>query len=48
MNDEVKIFKRYLRLNKKLAYTKNWDKSKKIVDPTYKRSDYSDFNYHNN
>jgi len=28
MSDEVKLFQRYLRLNKKLAYTKNWDKQK--------------------
>ena len=26
MSDEVKIFQRYLRLNKKLAFSKNWDK----------------------
>ena len=47
MKDEVKIFQRYLRLNKKLAFSKNWDKQKRIIDPTYRRGDYSEFNYTN-
>lgn len=43
MGDEVKLFQRYLRLNKKLAYSKNWDKQSKIIDPLYSRSCYADF-----
>ena len=48
MADEVKLFHRYLRLNKKLAFTKNWDKQRKIVQPIYSRMDYSKFDFTNN
>ena len=48
MSDEVKLFQRYLRLNKKLAYSKNWDKQRKIIEPQFGRSNYSEFNARNN
>lgn len=48
MKEEVKLFQRYLRLNKKLAFSKNWDKQKRIIEPTYRRTDYAEFNYTNN
>ena len=47
MTEEVKLFQRYLRLNKKLAFSKNWDKQKRIVDSTYGRDDYGVFDYIN-
>eukprot|EP00354_Favella_ehrenbergii_P007121 CAMPEP_0170458434 /NCGR_PEP_ID=MMETSP0123-20130129/5405_1 /TAXON_ID=182087 /ORGANISM="Favella ehrenbergii, Strain Fehren 1" /LENGTH=77 /DNA_ID=CAMNT_0010722581 /DNA_START=427 /DNA_END=660 /DNA_ORIENTATION=+ len=48
MKDEVKLFHRYLRLNKKLAYSKNWDKQRRIVEPIYGREDYATFDFGNN
>ena len=47
MNDEVKLFKRYLRLNKKLALSKNWDKQRRIVEPIFGRADYAEFDFVN-
>ena len=47
MTDEVKLYKRYLRLNKKLALSKNWEKQRRIVEPIYGRSDYEKFDFVN-
>ena len=37
MSEEVLLFQRYLRLNKKLAYSKNEKKQRRIVENIYKR-----------
>lgn len=47
MSEEVKLFQRYMRLNKKLAYGKNEKKQKRIVAPLFKREDYGTFDYSN-
>ena len=47
MRDEAKLFQRYLRLSKKLAFAKNVTKQEKIVQATYKRADYADFDFRN-
>ena len=47
MEDEVKTYKRYLKLPKKIAFSKDWDKQRRIIDPSYDRADYSNFNYEN-
>ena len=43
MEDEVKTFKRYLKLPMKLAYGKNPKKQRRIIDPTVKLEDFSEF-----
>lgn len=48
MRDEVKLFQRYLRLNKKLAFSKDWSKQRKIVDSLYERDHYQEFSHLNN
>ena len=45
MGEEVKLFQRYLRLNKKLAFSKNWDKQRRIVEPMLRRHDYAEFDF---
>lgn len=47
MSEEVQLFQRYMRLNKKLAYGKNEKKQARIVNPLYKRNDYGTFDYSN-
>ena len=43
LKEEERIYKRFLKLPKKLAYGKDTSKAKKIVDPLFALSDYCDF-----
>ena len=45
MDQEAKIFKRYLRLSKKLAYSIKTQKQVKNMEPLFSRADYSEFDH---
>ena len=45
MDEEAKIFKRYLRMSKKLAYSIKTQKQQKNMEPLFSRADYSEFDH---
>ena len=47
MEDEVKTYRRYLKLPKKIAFSKDPEKQSRIINTTYKLADYSSFSYEN-
>ena len=45
MKEEEKVYNRFLRMPKKLAYGKDTSKSKRIIEPMYTAGDYHEFDH---